>query len=63
MSNNQEGISNLILGINSTTDEYPWEVVGGAFNGVTMCNGSGGQGIGGIGPSCCDGSKQGDTNI
>jgi len=57
------GMSGVILGINSSTDQYPWQVVGNQFIPTGTCNGTGGQGIGGIGPSCCSGGKQGDTNI
>ena len=56
-------MSGVILGINSSTDQYPWQVVGNQFIPTGTCNGTGGQGIGGIGPSCCSGGKQGDTNI
>ena len=62
MSNQTEN-NEVILGIDLDNDSYPWQVVGGAFDGTTMCNGSGGQGIGGIGQFCCQGGKQGDTNV
>lgn len=44
-------------------NQYPWEVVGNNFDPITAYNGAGGQGIGGIGPSCGCSGKQGDTNI
>jgi hypothetical protein len=59
----QQGLSGIILGINSSTDQYPWQVVGNQFIPTGTCTGAGGQGIGGIGPNCCNTGKQGDTNI
>jgi hypothetical protein len=52
-----ENIDNVILGIDSSTDCYPWEVNGGTYDGATYdCE----RGLGGVGEDCCDG-YEGDT--
>jgi len=57
-------IGNVIVGINSSTDVYPWQTTGGTYDGgAYACNGAGGQGLGGVGPNCCNSGKQGDTNV
>lgn len=50
-------IDNVILGIDSSTDCYPWEVSGGSYDGATY---DAERGLGGIGADGCDGF-QGDT--
>jgi len=59
-----QNINNVILGIDSSTDAYPWEIKGGTFDGASYdCAGAGGQGMGGVGPNCCVPGLQGDTGV
>ena len=58
------GINNVLLGIDSATDQYPWQITGGTFDGASYdCDGAGGQGVGGVGPECCTPGTQGDTGV
>lgn len=50
-------IDAVILGIDSATDCYPWEVQGGTYDGATY---DAERGLGGVGVDGCDG-YQGDT--
>lgn len=51
-------IGSAILGINSSTDTYPWEVSGATYDGATFDP----PNLGGVGDDSC-GNPQGDTGV